>query len=399
MRIAQRAGLALAVNLALGGCGPEPARYPDALVNAATKFEADVAAAFPGYDTDGIPFPAAARLTTADARLGPWLFGAGVNENRMSMWRLAEQGVDTVEYTLAYPVLSGDEIKAEDYARAYQDLRPFASDRKLTMIMTVGPQYRDDNYLRGDPRVKQCGEDAAKEFADYTLTVVDKLRPDSLVINFKPSTLQSAPGCSAFASSETALALTLAIRDRIIDELQVPVGISADLFRDRDYLDALIADAGQHYIALSTLEHGITAADLREALDKIDAQAVAAGRELAINQLWIRKDAYVEGVDAEWEPLFADFALIWRDADRRATAAISDYVASKNWRYAIAYESDALLGAGWPAARMQEIGGKSLKSRRMLQLEMRHVRRKRGNNDDPLLATAQSGATEEPERR
>jgi hypothetical protein len=399
MRLATRAGLALAISIALGGCGPEPARYPDALVDATAKFEAATAAEFQGYDADGIPFPTAARLTTADARLGPWLFSSGVNENRMSMSRLAEQGVDTVGYTLAYPVLSGTEIKAEEYARAYKDLRPFANNLKLSMVMTVGPQYQDDNFLRGDTRVKQCGEDAIDEFSDYTLTVADKLRPDSLVLNFKPSTLRNARGCEAYASSDTALAMTRAIRDRVMGELNIPVGISADLFGDRDYLDALMADDGEHFIALSTLKAGLTPKELKAAIDEIDAEAKAAGRELAINELWIRKDAFVDGESQGWEPTFADFALIWRDADRRATAAISDYVASKNWRYAIAYESDALLGAGWPAERMQEIGGKALKSRRMIQLEMRHVRRKRGHNEDPLLAAAEASAAKQSERR
>lgn len=277
-----------------------------------------------------------ARIPWADSRLGPWLLGSGVHLLPRYLDRLASIGVKYVGMRIARPILTGQESRHDGYRRFYRYAVAETRKRRMTPVVTIGLQYRDDDFYRGQTDYLQCREGYRARFSAYVADVVELLQPAFLVIDVRPTTLGRAPGCASIAGAGGAESLARAAAHSLRHaQFSGRWGISVDLAAEDGFLERAAELPGKPFLALSALNVPADPESLGAALERVRALADAKGRDVAITEAWIRKsDLRPSNYAAE----------AWSDFDRAMARTFAAYARQHGWLFASVYETDLLLG-------------------------------------------------------
>jgi len=339
---------------ATGGENPRLTAY--APLRSALEDRLDAALAGIGAPIDGDNTPAAARLWSADSRLGPWLLSSGFREARTNMAALRELGVGQIDIAVAYPILTGDEDRADEYRAVYGEIADEARSQGLGLRLISGPQYRDAYRLRGYPTRSQCGEDPVAALAAHARAVIEVTRPDYLTLDISPSTLAIAGDCAEFSAPVVAADLAL----RVVAELgplgRTRIGIAARASEDPAFFAALLASKLDFYLDVAVFRLSGESESHIAALEALLASARQDGKDVAIGSYWLQKTAAVTdsgylGIGYSSRDAAADTLDIWEPLDRRMHQLMRALTRHHGLLYASAYRSD-LLFAYLPATEV-----------------------------------------------
>lgn len=323
-------------------------------------------------------YPYAARLWTADSRLGPWLLASGFQESRTKLAALRERGVHQADVAVAYPILSGEEARSDEYRRVYRELAVEARRQGFTLRVISGPQYRDTYRLRGYPVSEQCEDAPIGAFAAHAETVAAILNPDFLSLDLSPATLGIAEGCERFAKPAAAAALALAVVDALDTPDSIRVGISLRADEHPVFLTALLESDLDFYLDINVFRLNEAGADHLESLETLVRAARTTGRDVAVGGYWLQKsdapdDRGYLGLAYSTQDAAIDTLDIWEPLDKRMHRLMHALREKYGLLYASAYRSD-LLFSYLPT---QEVLGSQLEPVNMLRLERSKARQAR----------------------
>jgi len=303
-------------------------------------------------------FPAAARLWSADSRLGPWLLSSGFIEARTNMAALRERGVEQIDIAIAHPVLTGEEDRAEEYRNVYGRIAGEARSQGLALRVISGPQYRDAYKLRGYPVSAQCGEDPIAVFAKHATEILELMNPDYLTLDISPATLALADDCVEFAAPADAAKLALGIIRQLGPLHVTRVGIAARATEDPAFFAVLLESEQDFYLDVGVFRLTGESGHHIDALESLLAAAQGRGRDAAIGSYWLQKtgadtDSDYLGIAYSSRDAATDTLDLWAPLDRRMHRFMRMLTDRHGLLYASAYRSD-LLFAYLPARVVRE---------------------------------------------
>jgi len=325
-------------------------------------------------DVDSPDSPAAARLWTADSRLGPWLLSSGVYENRVSIVALKALGVSQVDVVVAFPVLTGTEVRAEEFRAFYSQLAAQAREAELELRVIVGPQYRGAMHLRGFPAGHQCDGDPTVTFAEHASAVVAVMKPDYLSVDINPLSLNAATGCADFADPELAAALALNVIENTDLPADTRLGISTAANEAEPWFAALLASYDDFYLDVSVHDFRSTEDNDLVRLNELARRFKDAGKDAAIGRYWLRK-AENSASGVAYSPVDAarDTLSVWSGVDRKMHRLMNQSVGDLGLLYASAFQSDLLFAYLEPGEETIE-GANPIGNIRLIQSPARRAR-------------------------
>lgn len=320
----------------------------------------------------------AARLPTADSRLGAWLFAGGEQHNRLYLSRLREKGVDRVVYRIAYPALKETDPSFERFRDFYSWLARQVQNYGMQSIVVVSPQYRDDNYYRGQAVNNQCSdiEQTSIQMSDHLAQVERVVRPESLVLDVRPSTLERVRGCESWANNQRAADLVDRILDIATPAVLEKLSIGVNLSTNQVFRSFVIAHPKVQSVSISTLDFGgSNPVDFLKAWEDVVRSVQAMNKRAVSDEFWMRKPVRLNGCDGQ--PIaITDTASVWQSVDQALLSR-----ANGSTDFMAVYETDLLFGGYLDAEDFQCGEGFVLKNRRLSQLASRKVRRYRAPTD------------------
>ena len=294
--------------------------------------------------------PGAARLWTADSRLGPWLLSGGVYENRTAIAALKEIGISQLDVVVAYPVLTGDEIRAEEFRAFYEALADLVKESGLKLRVIVGPQYRGAMYMRGVPAAGQCDGELRTTFAQHASRVAGIMQPDFLTLDINVESLESASGCFDFADPELAAMLALSVAENVSLPPETRLGITGSASDPAVYFSTLLESDNNFFIDANVRDFRSRGDNDIARLRSLAAMARENGRDIAVGSYWLKKDKGVLNTPADpdqagYSPVHAarDTLNIWADVDRKMHTLMREETDELGLLYASAYQSELLF--------------------------------------------------------
>ncbi|MEO1420534.1 MAG: hypothetical protein AAFU66_06240 [Pseudomonadota bacterium] len=377
-RVRSLAGAVALACVGLGGCAAQTASPTfDPSISAVAASTQQSIETLPPSTSSAMEL--AARLTTADSRLGTWLLTGGDLHNRLYMSRLRERGYENVIYRIAYPSMTDRDPRAAEYSRFYAWLDEQIRNYGMQSLVKLSLQYRDDNYFRGVTLTEQCQdlEQTATAFARFVDTVGEVSSAQTLVLDLRPSAMAITPGCEAWADSTRAIALTETTLARVGAENLNRVAVGVDLVEHPVYREWVLSHPMVKTVSISTLDY--KSLDVEEFLAAWNdlANAIDTRGKTAISDaFWLRKPVTL--ASCESSPLaMSDAAVVWAPVDEALVQRLGDRV-----RLTALHETDLLFGGYLPADEFQCGEGFFIKNRRLSQLASRQSRRYAAPTDD-----------------
>ena len=153
------------------------------------KFDAKIESEWDGRPYENLSF--FAELLTANGNSGPTLLGPNsILGNILFLNRLQELGVQGVEVTVNYPLLTSDFPRSAEYARFYNRIAREVRKRNMTLFVKVEAMFVD-------PEISNAGVDytgitfeiLADGKRQQMETVLKEMRPDFMTISMEPDTV------------------------------------------------------------------------------------------------------------------------------------------------------------------------------------------------------------------
>ncbi|MEL7311205.1 MAG: hypothetical protein AAFN07_06840 [Pseudomonadota bacterium] len=322
--------------------------------------------------------PDTARLPTADSRLGAWLFAGGENHNRLYLSRMKEAGIERVVYRLAYPTLTDFDPTLAKNRAFYRWLSSQIRNFGMNSVVVVSPQFRDENFFRGQPLGEQCSEkhDTAGAISDQLVEIVEHLEPEMIVLDLKPSTIARSPGCADQASNIDATRFLQSVLDRAEPGLRAQLAVSVDLTSNAAYRDFVVSHPEVAIISVSTLDFlDPDPTRFVELWENTAKQIHDAGKRVVSDAFWMRKPVRLG--ECPGQPVaLSDLADLWRTVDEAIIARSVD-----DGEFVAIYETDLVFGGYLSADQFHCGEGLVLKNRRLSQLSSRMARRYRAPSE------------------
>lgn len=360
--------LATAVCAAITGCASAPT-FDEALLTASrdTVLQSSEPATEVFEQTT-------ARLPTADSRLGPWLLSGGDIHNRLYLSRLRERGIQQVVFRVAYPTFAASNPRRSAYEAFYTWLNGQIANYGMRSAVIVSPQFRDDNYYRGISGDDLCADydSTVRDFSDHVITT-SQVHDGLIILDLKPSSLESAAGCRALVQQEDNIAEQLLddTLDALPSDVQDRLAIGVPMVADADYRDWVISHPRIRTVSVSTLDY--RGGDANEFLDTwhaVTRSVVDQGKRVVSDSFWMRKPVKLGNCAIGESDSLTDTANVWQALDSQVLAQIGTLA-----EFVGVYETDLLFGGYLDAEQFECGNGFHLKNRRLSQLSSRQSRR------------------------
>ena len=344
------------------------------------EFEAEIDSEWDGKPYENLSF--LAELLTANGNSGSKLLEFNsIPGSILFLNRLQELGVQGVKLSLAYPLLSPDYPRSDEYIQFYRRIAQEVKRRGMTLFVNLAPSFIDPVLGSGEVDYTGLTFEAFKAgIRQHTEIAISEMQPDFLTVAMEPNTAASNTGLEELREPDNVTELVNFLLDGL-DRQGTLIGAGTGTWEDQAFIEQLSSNTDLDYIDLHIYPLGTPFQDfLRLTIEYADI-AKRNGKMVVLGEAWLYKAAEFElvsgGSDAAINPdIFRrDVFSFWEPLDQKFLEVISrlgnykqfEFVSFFWSRYLFGYldiaktdtslDTDALLGLANQAAVKNLIAG------------------------------------------